>query len=168
MIAPVRKRIVAGEFTTRTKSPSISTRSPVFPRNKPSSMPSVRAAYRTTGLEPSSPYLTGGTQIRTNHACVIQRQSSQFARRVEQRVRPSALDRIHLLVNQRVYTTAEDVPPYEWKTPLERSIRAPQEAPRSHVPRQPRIWSDFHDHHQLCGPCISRRGRHLICVDQHR
>ena len=107
-------------------------------------------------------------RLRTNHACVIQRQSSQFARRVEQRVRPSALDRIHLLVNQRVYTTAEDVPPYEWKTPLERSIRAPQEAPRSHVPRQPRIWSDFHDHHQLCGPCISRRGRHLICVDQHR
>jgi hypothetical protein len=46
-----------------------------------------------------------------------------FARWFEQRVRASALDRINLLVKQRAYTSVEDVPPYEWKTPLQRAIQ---------------------------------------------
>jgi hypothetical protein len=46
-----------------------------------------------------------------------------FARWFEQRVRASALDRINLLVKQRAYASVEDVPPYEWKTPLQRAIQ---------------------------------------------
>lgn len=46
-----------------------------------------------------------------------------FARWFEQRVRPWALSHIRLLVDQRLYASVEEVPPYEWKTPLQRSIQ---------------------------------------------
>jgi hypothetical protein len=46
-----------------------------------------------------------------------------FAKWFEQCVRPIALNRIRELVNLRMYTSVEDVPPYEWKTPLQRSIQ---------------------------------------------
>ena len=46
-----------------------------------------------------------------------------FARWFEQRVRPWALSNIRLLVDQRLYASVEEVPPYEWKTPLQRSIQ---------------------------------------------
>jgi hypothetical protein len=46
-----------------------------------------------------------------------------FARWFEQRVRPWALSHIRSLVDQRLYASVEDVPPYEWKTPLQRSIQ---------------------------------------------
>lgn len=46
-----------------------------------------------------------------------------FARWFEQRVRPWALSHIKLLVDQRLYASVEEVPPYEWKTPLQRSIQ---------------------------------------------
>jgi hypothetical protein len=46
-----------------------------------------------------------------------------FARWFEQRARPSALSHIRSLVDQRLYASVEEVPPYEWKTPLQRSIQ---------------------------------------------
>lgn len=46
-----------------------------------------------------------------------------FAAWFEQRVRPRALARMRHLVEQRLYASVEDVPPYEWKTPLQRSIQ---------------------------------------------
>jgi hypothetical protein len=46
-----------------------------------------------------------------------------FAKWFEECVRPTAVDRIRELVNLRVYASVEDVPPYEWKTPLQRSIQ---------------------------------------------
>jgi hypothetical protein len=46
-----------------------------------------------------------------------------FARWFEQRVRPWALSHIRSLVDQRLYASVQEVPPYEWKTPLQRSIQ---------------------------------------------
>ena len=46
-----------------------------------------------------------------------------FARWFEQRVRPWALSHIKSLVDRRLYASVEEVPPYEWKTPLQRSIQ---------------------------------------------
>ena len=41
----------------------------------------------------------------------------------ENRMRPAASTRIKSLVENRAYATVDDVPPYEWKTPLQRSIQ---------------------------------------------
>jgi len=46
-----------------------------------------------------------------------------FAAWFEQRARPWALARMRNLVELRLYKSVEDVPPYEWKTPLQRSIQ---------------------------------------------
>lgn len=46
-----------------------------------------------------------------------------FARWFTQRARPVAEQRLRKLVEARVYATVDDVPPYEWKTPLQRSIQ---------------------------------------------
>jgi len=46
-----------------------------------------------------------------------------FAAWFEDRARPSAVGRIRELVEKRLYASVEDVPPYEWKTPLQQSIR---------------------------------------------
>lgn len=46
-----------------------------------------------------------------------------FARWFEQKARTIALPRMRQLVEQRFYAAIEDVPPYEWKTPLQRSIQ---------------------------------------------
>ncbi|MCW5966023.1 MAG: hypothetical protein KIT83_18440 [Bryobacterales bacterium] len=48
---------------------------------------------------------------------------SGFARWFESRVRPVAEQRIRKLVEARVYARVDDVPPYDWKTPLQRSIQ---------------------------------------------
>jgi hypothetical protein len=45
-----------------------------------------------------------------------------FAAWFEERTRPSALARMRKLVEGRLYASVEDVPAYEWKTPLQRSI----------------------------------------------
>lgn len=46
-----------------------------------------------------------------------------FATWFEDRVRPWATAQIRRLVEQRLYASIETVPPYEWKTPLQRSIQ---------------------------------------------
>lgn len=46
-----------------------------------------------------------------------------FARWFESRLRPFAETRLRQLVQARAYATVEDVPAYEWKTPLQRSIQ---------------------------------------------
>lgn len=46
-----------------------------------------------------------------------------FASWFEDRARPWALARIRSLVEQRCYASVETVPPYEWKTPLQRAIQ---------------------------------------------
>jgi hypothetical protein len=46
-----------------------------------------------------------------------------FARWFEERTRTYALPRLRRLVESRLYSTVEDVPAYEWKTPLQRSIQ---------------------------------------------
>jgi hypothetical protein len=46
-----------------------------------------------------------------------------FAKWFEIRARAFAETRIRQLVEQRLYASVEDVPPYEWKTPLQRSIQ---------------------------------------------
>jgi hypothetical protein len=46
-----------------------------------------------------------------------------FARWFTQRARPAAEQRLRKLVEARAYATVDDVPPYEWKTPLQRSIQ---------------------------------------------
>ncbi|HEY3382584.1 MAG TPA: hypothetical protein VGK32_12495 [Vicinamibacterales bacterium] len=46
-----------------------------------------------------------------------------FAAWFEGRTRPVATDRIKRLLEASVYASVEDVPPYEWKTPLQRSIQ---------------------------------------------
>jgi hypothetical protein len=46
-----------------------------------------------------------------------------FALWFEQRLRPVAEARIRRLVESRVYASVDDVPPYEWKTPLQRAIQ---------------------------------------------
>lgn len=46
-----------------------------------------------------------------------------FAAWFEQRARPWALARMRQLVERKIYASVEDVPPYEWKTPLQRSIQ---------------------------------------------
>jgi hypothetical protein len=46
-----------------------------------------------------------------------------FARWFESRARLGAGNRIKELVEARVYAKVDDVPPYEWKTPLQRSIQ---------------------------------------------
>lgn len=46
-----------------------------------------------------------------------------FARWFESRARQVAEGRIRKLVEARAYATVDDVPPYEWKTPLQRSIQ---------------------------------------------
>jgi hypothetical protein len=46
-----------------------------------------------------------------------------FAKWFESRARQVAEQRIRKLVEARVYATVEAVPPYEWKTPLQRSIQ---------------------------------------------
>lgn len=46
-----------------------------------------------------------------------------FAAWFEERTRPWAGARIKKLVEQRFYASVEDVPPYEWRTPLQRSIQ---------------------------------------------
>jgi hypothetical protein len=46
-----------------------------------------------------------------------------FAKWFESRARQVAEQRIRKLVEARLYATVDDVPPYEWKTPLQRSIQ---------------------------------------------
>ncbi|MCZ7645661.1 MAG: nucleotidyltransferase [Planctomycetota bacterium] len=46
-----------------------------------------------------------------------------FAGWFEGRMRQSAMPRIRMLVEGREYASVEDVPPYEWKTTLQRSIQ---------------------------------------------
>lgn len=46
-----------------------------------------------------------------------------FARWFEEKTRPAALSRMRHLVEHRAYATVDDVPAYEWKTPLQRSIQ---------------------------------------------
>jgi hypothetical protein len=46
-----------------------------------------------------------------------------FARWFEERARPVAAVRIRQLLQARAYASVDDVPPYEWKTPLQRSIQ---------------------------------------------
>jgi hypothetical protein len=46
-----------------------------------------------------------------------------FAVWFEQRTRPWALVRMRQLVERGLYASVEDVPPYEWKTPLQQSIQ---------------------------------------------
>jgi Cyclic GMP-AMP synthase DncV-like, nucleotidyltransferase domain len=46
-----------------------------------------------------------------------------FAGWFEGRMRKAAEDRIRGLVFKRVYASIDEVPPYEWKTPLQRSIQ---------------------------------------------
>ena len=46
-----------------------------------------------------------------------------FARWFEQQARPIAVSRIRHLVESRAYATVDDVPPYEWKTPLQVAIQ---------------------------------------------
>lgn len=46
-----------------------------------------------------------------------------FARWFEERVRPWALSQIRSLVDRRLYASVEEVPAYEWRTPLQRSIQ---------------------------------------------
>ncbi len=46
-----------------------------------------------------------------------------FAKWFERRARPVAETRLRQLVERRLYASVEDVPPYEWKTPLQRSIQ---------------------------------------------
>jgi len=46
-----------------------------------------------------------------------------FARWFESRARQVAERRIQKLVEGRLYASVDDVPPYEWKTPLQRSIQ---------------------------------------------
>ena len=46
-----------------------------------------------------------------------------FARWFEERTRIYALPRLRRLVESRLYSSVEDVPAYEWKTPLQRSIQ---------------------------------------------
>ena len=46
-----------------------------------------------------------------------------FARWFEEQNRAWALARMRQLVQQRLYSSVESVPPYEWKTPLQRSIQ---------------------------------------------
>jgi hypothetical protein len=46
-----------------------------------------------------------------------------FATWFEDQVRPWAFAQIHRLIEQRLYASVEAVPPFEWKTPLQRSIQ---------------------------------------------
>ncbi len=46
-----------------------------------------------------------------------------FARWFEGRARQAAAIRMRWLVEARLYASVDDVPPYEWKTPLQRSIQ---------------------------------------------
>lgn len=46
-----------------------------------------------------------------------------FARWFEDRARSSASDRLRKLVELRIYASVEDVPTFEWKTPLQQSIQ---------------------------------------------
>jgi hypothetical protein len=46
-----------------------------------------------------------------------------FARWFEERTRSYALPRLRRLVESRLYSKVEDVPAFEWKTPLQRSIQ---------------------------------------------
>lgn len=46
-----------------------------------------------------------------------------FAKWFERRARPFAETRMRQVVERRLYASVEDVPPYEWKTPLQRSIQ---------------------------------------------
>jgi len=46
-----------------------------------------------------------------------------FAKWFERRARPFAEARMRQLVERKLYASVEDVPPYEWKTPLQRSIQ---------------------------------------------
>lgn len=46
-----------------------------------------------------------------------------FGRWFEGIARPAAHGRLQALVENRAYASTEDVPPYEWKTPLQRSIQ---------------------------------------------
>lgn len=46
-----------------------------------------------------------------------------FGRWFEGIARPAAHGRLKALVENRAYASTEDVPPYEWKTPLQRSIQ---------------------------------------------
>jgi hypothetical protein len=46
-----------------------------------------------------------------------------FAAWFEDRTRPWALPRLRQLVERRLYKSVEDVPAYEWNTPLQRSIQ---------------------------------------------
>jgi hypothetical protein len=68
-----------------------------------------------------------------------------FARWFEEKARPAAAPTIQRLVESRLYASVDVVPPYEWKTPLQRSIqllkrhrdvmfrRDPSEAPISMI-----------------------------------
>lgn len=46
-----------------------------------------------------------------------------FAHWFEERTRVFAQSRLRALVEMRMFASVEDVPPYEWKTPLQRSIQ---------------------------------------------
>ena len=46
-----------------------------------------------------------------------------FAHWFEMRARLAAMPRLRQLVERRLYASVEEVPPYEWRTPLQASIQ---------------------------------------------
>jgi hypothetical protein len=56
-------------------------------------------------------------------AALLRSNPRGFAKWFELQARPAALGRLRKLVEARAYATVDDVPPYEWKTPLQQSIQ---------------------------------------------
>ena len=91
-----------------------------------------------------------------------------FARWFEERTRIYALPRLRRLVESRLYSSVEDVPAYEWKTPLQRSIQMLKRHRDVMFRGQPRACADLDDSHQSCDPRLQRRAGHLHGSDGNR
>ena len=91
-----------------------------------------------------------------------------FARWFEERTRSYALPRLRRLVESRLYSSVEDVPAYEWKTPLQRSIQLLKRHRDVMFQENPRACADFDDSHQSCDPLLQRGAGHLHGGDGNR
>jgi len=72
------------------------------------------------------------------------------------------------LVEDRLYASIDQVPPYEWKTPAAARDPDPEAAPRRDVPGRSYLGTDLDDHHGPGRAGVSGRADHLRGVDGHQ
>ena len=91
-----------------------------------------------------------------------------FAKWFEKRARPLAEMRLRQLVERRLYASVDDVPPYEWKTPLQRSIQILKRHRDVMFQKNPGVGPISMIITNLAAYAYAGGSRRVVGADQHR